>query len=90
MAYFRQRPLVVEAVQLSEAQQEYPDWFVNACKSGVLDATAITGPAQLFVRTPQGDLKADVGDWIVLGAGGWIAPYKPDVFAEMFEAAGGR
>lgn len=39
----------------------------------------------LFVKTLEGDMKADLNDWIITGVIGERYPCKPDVFAVTYE-----
>lgn len=41
---------------------------------------------KLVIRTLEGDMHADVGDWIITGVHGEQYPCKPDIFAKTYEA----
>lgn len=41
----------------------------------------------LMIGTPEGEMCASPGDWIIRGIKGEIYPCKPDIFAETYEAA---
>ncbi len=40
---------------------------------------------ELVIHTLEGDMKADVGDWIITGVHGEQYPCKPDIFEETYE-----
>lgn len=40
----------------------------------------------LMIRTLEGDMKADLGDFIIKGVKGEFYPCKPDIFAATYEA----
>lgn len=61
----------------SNAQVQLPIDFV-AREGGGFD---------LEIRTLEGVMKADLGDWIICGVKGEFYPCKPDVFAATYEAA---
>ena len=43
-------------------------------------------PQYLVIHTLEGDMRADVGDWIIRGVAGEFYPCKPDIFAATYEA----
>lgn len=43
------------------------------------------GPAYLNIRTLEGNMRADVGDWIIKGVAGEFYPCKPDIFAATYD-----
>jgi hypothetical protein len=40
---------------------------------------------KLVIRTLEGDMKAEFGDWIIKGVQGEFYPCKPDIFAKTYE-----
>ena len=82
---FRKKPVVIEAVR----------WDGTNVKT-VLDF-GDSGPAPLWgddfkidasgvhIRTSEGIMRADVGDWIIKGLKGEFYPCKPDIFAATYE-----
>ena len=41
----------------------------------------------LLIKTPEGTMRADPGDWIIRGVKGEIYPCKPDIFEATYEPA---
>lgn len=41
--------------------------------------------SKLFIKTPEGPMKASAGDWIVRGIQGEFYPVKPEVFEASYE-----
>jgi len=41
---------------------------------------------EMIINTLEGDMKAEVGDWIVIGVKGEEYPVKPDIFDTCYEA----
>lgn len=39
----------------------------------------------LVIRTLEGDMKADSGDWIIRGVHGEFYPCKPDIFDKTYD-----
>lgn len=84
---FRHRPTVVEARQIDA--QDWERCEDIACWSGadlvdIEHYLAERDPGVMWIRTLQGILLAEDGDWIVKGVGGFY-PVKPDVFDARFE-----
>ena len=42
----------------------------------------------IVIPTLEGEMKAHVGDWIILGTKGELYPCKPDIFKEIYEIVG--
>lgn len=87
MPRFRKKPVTVEAVQWTgDNVNELWDVF---------GAENIYGPTEknpdwLIITTLEGDMRANVGDWIIRGVMGELYPCKPDVFAETYEPVEAR
>lgn len=82
---FRKKPVEVEAIQWdgSEARQrEIVNWSGGKV-SGWVDSVYF-----LEVRTEEGTMRADEGDWIIRGVAGEFYPCKPDIFEQTYEPAG--
>lgn len=40
---------------------------------------------EIIIHTLEGDMKADVGDYIIKGVNGEFYPCKPDIFEKTYE-----
>jgi len=83
MPRFRKKPVEVEAVQWTGSN-------INELWD-VFSAENIYGPTEknpdwLIIATLEGDMRADVGDWIIQGVKGELYPCKPDIFDATYEA----
>lgn len=79
---YRKRPVVIEALQFdgtTESAERIVAWTLGV--AGFADK-------QLHIRTLEGDMRADVGDYIIKGVQGEFYPCKPDIFAATYEAVG--
>lgn len=70
--------------------QDRNDWPGWAAESDSIDercdlllSAAVTG---LYVWTPEGQMRAFPGDWIIRGVTGLVRPCKPDTFAATYAA----
>ena len=83
MPRFRKKPVEVEAVQWTGSN-------INELWD-VFSAENIYGPTEknpdwLIIATLEGDMRANVGDWIIQGVKGELYPCKPDIFDATYEA----
>jgi hypothetical protein len=88
MAKFRKKPVVIEAFRWTADidQTEDPEWIVSAIEDErVAFLRSGTPDVKLMIRTLEGNMTADVGDWIIKGVRGELYPCKPDIFAATYE-----
>lgn len=86
---YRKRPVVIEAVVWNGKYlhpPEWPEWFRSGVDAGVLFTTAARFP-KLVIKTLEGDMEAEVGDFVICGIKGELYPCKPDIFAASYEVA---
>lgn len=85
---YKKKPVVIEAFQyngnLKGSNGAYcvPDWAVQAFNNDVL---FYKDDWELYVETLEGDMHANVGDYIIKGVGGELYPCKPDIFEQTYE-----
>lgn len=72
---FQKKPVTIEAVQFTGDNFERITNFMGR----------IFDPASQEIPTLEGNLKADVGDWIIKGVKGEFYPCKPDIFAMTYD-----
>jgi hypothetical protein len=77
MARYRKKPVVVEAFQWKDDLTGIPAWFATAHYWFADDA--------LMIKTLEGDMRANRGDWIIRGVKGEMYPCKPDIFEQTYE-----
>jgi hypothetical protein len=85
---YRKKPVVIEAFRLGH--DSMPDWFCDARTANVVtthnrDDRWRGGPDYALIRTPEGTMRAEFGDFIVRGIKGELYPVKPDIFAATYE-----
>jgi hypothetical protein len=82
---YRKKPVVIEAIQYlgggDFAEPRLPQWMWDALEHG----TAMNRRGELVIRTPEGDMVANPGDWVICGVKGELYPCKPDIFAMTYE-----
>lgn len=81
MAKYRKKPVVIEAVQITNDTFDHPHSNPNHLFAVVYD------PVQrcVFINTMEGRMRGDLGDWIICGVKGELYPCKPDIFDATYE-----
>lgn len=80
---YRKRPVVVEAVQITEDNAvAVADWVSD---HGV---RCDQFPERLLIETLEGEMSAPLAWWVVRGTEGEFWPVKPSAFAATYEPAG--
>lgn len=80
VAKFRKKPVVVEAVRWRDSSDSYDlAQFVG---------TMASIGTEVYIHTPEGDMRVSPGDWVIKGVMGEFYPCKPDVFAATYEPVG--
>lgn len=82
---YRTKPVIKEAQQLTfENMKTIMRWCDGRAWSRP-PCRAITG---IKIKTLEGDMHAEFGDYIVKGLQGEFYPVKPDIFEESYEPVG--
>jgi len=82
MPQFRKKPVVIDAYHWEPLAPnpfpEIPHWLIMTNYD--------IGPGNsLIIKTLEGDMRADPGDWIIRGVKGEVYPCKPDIFAATYD-----
>ena len=75
---FRKKPVVIEAFQWTI--DVVPDWWRE-----VQDVRVDVRTGSAIIPTLEGEMRAQIGDWIILGIAGEVYPCKPDIFEATYE-----
>lgn len=94
---YRKNSIVVEAFQLNERGLVSEDWFWDAVTNndiimhdfGKLYSKLYSNPPWCEIKTPEGVIVAQTGDYIIRGVNGEIYSCKPDIFEKTYEKVGG-
>lgn len=85
MPFFRKRPLVIEAFQLPELDENPTPELVEFLNK--MNQEWLMDDGTLAIDTLEGTMVASPGDWIIRGVTGEYYPCKPDVFNKTYEKA---
>lgn len=93
MGKFRKKPVVIEAEQFTEDMAircliDRDSAPFGLSVSGDYHATnREIYHAWINIKTLEGVMRADIGDWIIQGVKGELYPCKPDIFEATYEPA---
>ena len=92
---YRKKPIVIEAVQftvdLLDNRPGCPEWIQEAFKKavdepGTMYLCPLSAKPTLVINTLEGNMSANLNDWIIQGIQGELYPCKPDIFDATYEA----
>lgn len=79
MPRFRKIPVEIEAFVYGYDAR--PDWFQDKVSSNDI----VTADTHCFIKTLEGQMTAQAGDYVIQGVKGEIYPCKPDIFKLTYE-----
>ena len=88
MAKYRKKPVVIDAFRLDGNlfTREYPAWWVEAQDRTATMVVPVSGKTlYAMIKTLEGDMRADYGDWIIRGVNGELYPIKDEIFRKTYE-----
>ena len=100
MKKYRKKPVVVEAMQwngknLMEIECFRKGGSLQGFRKSIAENTQeflrwdeyerIVAEKGLRIQTLEGEMKADIGDYIIKGVNGEFYPCKPDIFEKTYE-----
>jgi hypothetical protein len=84
MAEYRKKPVVVEVFKMGI--DPIPDWFMDKVTANeVILHSDDYGQTYCDIKTLEGTMRGDYGDYIIRGVQGEIYPCKPDIFEQTYE-----
>jgi len=94
MGKYRKKTVAIEAFRMGIDPR--PDWFQDAVSADEITTYRIGEIGQglspfdhsktyCIIKTPEGEMNGDYGDYIIEGVQGEIYPCKPDIFEATYE-----
>lgn len=80
MAKYRKKTSVVDAFQW--LMDDVPEWITFAIRDDIINFD-IRG--MMIISTPEGEMLASPGDYIIKGVNGELYICKPDIFERTYE-----
>lgn len=87
---YRKKPVIIDAFQLNARGLIEEEWFWNAVNEGIIVIYCFGNhpkDAYCDIKTLEGTMRANAGDYIIRGIKGEIYPCKPDIFDKTYELA---
>ena len=75
---YRKKPVVIEAIQWTGLNLKEISNFINSEDFWHKDSG-------LFIKTLEGNMKANANDWIIKWVQGEFYPCKPDIFEQTYD-----
>ena len=85
---YRKKPVVVRAWEFDGTTDSLPPMKYSAHKLWYREHDRVNDqhfPPTVVVRTLEGDMTAQVGDYIIEGVNGELYPCKPDIFDKTYD-----
>ena len=80
---YRKKPVVIEAVQITDATFDDPHPNPEHIVGVIYDPI----PRQAIIKTLEGEMRGNIGDWIIKGVKGELYPCRDDIFAATYDPA---
>lgn len=87
MPKYKKKPVTVEAFKYDGDLKNtngffyVEPWAVTAFQYGII----FFKDGDCFIKTLEGDMKVNVGDYIIQGVNGELYPCKPDIFEKTYD-----
>ena len=90
--FFRKKPVIVEAFQLTqelalavfEKERNLP--FGLGLTGSWHTGSKVVHKAQVLIHTLEGNLRAELNDWVIKGIRGELYPCQPVIFDATYES----
>jgi len=81
---FKKIPVIVTAIQFTDETKDMVLNDVKQVQQNVQPSTNKQGKPCLIIPTLEGEIMANIGDWIIQGVKGELYPCKPDIFEQTY------
>ncbi len=87
---YRKKPIVIEAIQYDGHNfNDIQEWSDGAVYDNFMPEPTDLRSPHLRIKTLEGVMTANVGDWVIKGVQGEFYPCKPDIFDATYERVEG-
>ena len=85
---YRKKPVVVEAWKFTRGSVRVADSWVRRYRDDINLVSQYCGAVlYIEIKTLEGTMRAELGDYIIKGVQGELYPCKPDIFEATYELA---
>lgn len=86
MAKYRKKPVVIEAFRLGI--DNIPNWFMDKVSTNeIILHGGCHDLRSAEIRTLEGVMRAEKGEYVIKGVKGELYPCKPDIFDATYDPA---
>ena len=92
MKKYRKLPVEIAAIRNDGKWSTIAEWLQELAGAGEFifepgqaPPMVCSGHGEILIRTLEGKMLANVGDWIIQGVKGEFYPCKPDIFEATYE-----
>lgn len=78
---YRKKPAIIDAIKWTGSNADEIVEFMKSSYSSIFDDNQ-----NLTIHTLEGDMKANIGDFIIRGVDGEYYPCKPEIFNKTYES----
>jgi len=82
MGFYRKKPVVIEAVEWTGTNIAE---VIALPRNFDLSHVIVNWNGTLSIKTLEGTMQAEIGDFIICGVQGELYPCKPDIFKQTYE-----
>lgn len=82
---YMKRPVIIEAHRIGD--DGWPDAIWEGVNRNEIILHMDVEPKHVTIKTLEGEMRGDFGDYIIKGVKGEFYPCKPDIFAASYELA---
>lgn len=82
---YRKKPIVIQAIHYTPDSRSECIAFCGAVHTAIDDDGAEYELKNLRIQTLEGEMTANLGDWIIQGIAGEFYPCKPGIFDATYE-----
>ena len=87
MAQYRKKPVVIEAFQFTGpwSGPGIPQWYTDAFSRNEVTHSGNWETDAALIKTLEGTMKVEKGDWVIRGVKGELYPCKDDIFRATYD-----
>lgn len=89
MTKYRKKPVVIDAILNTGDTTKIQEFLRETAPTLMFDHVALL-PFGVITIPLEGEMRCDVGDWLIRGIKGELYPCKPDIFDATYELADGK
>ncbi|OGM02631.1 hypothetical protein A3K72_01905 [Candidatus Woesearchaeota archaeon RBG_13_36_6] len=82
---FKKKPIIIRAIQFTSETKDMVFNDIIQVQGNVQPSRNKENMIILIIPTLEGEMTANLGDWIIQGIKGELYPCKPDIFDKSYE-----